>query len=304
MKQPVFMLIPNFLKDPKAFYQSVQRNENLKGKALGLLISIVVFLMIYGFVTGLSHGWLQGLSTAIKMPLLFLLTLLFTLPALYFFALALLNVRFSVAQAGIIVLSGIGVSAFLLLGLSPVTLFFVLTSSNYAFFQLVAVIFVAISGVTGLYYVLNGFKWVDQNREMANSSLGNALLRMWVVLYGFVGAQMTWRLSPFIGDPLTPFEIIHPSRDNFFVDVINAIKRATGMNTTTATEIDFVAALFCGGALLGLAIGVGIWLGSRKKAPTAAPAPSPVVQAAMVPPASVEGGKNPPADVGDSPGHG
>jgi hypothetical protein len=46
-------------------------------------------LVIYGIVTGLSHSWLQALSSAIKMPMLFLLTLILTLLALYFFALAL-----------------------------------------------------------------------------------------------------------------------------------------------------------------------------------------------------------------------
>lgn len=117
--------------------------------------------MIYGLATGLSHSWQQGLSTAVKMPVLFLATLAFTLPALSFFALALLNVSFSVAQAGVVVLSGIGVSSFLLLGLVPVTFFFVFTSTNYTFFQLLAVVFVAISGFTGLYYSLKGFRYVD-----------------------------------------------------------------------------------------------------------------------------------------------
>lgn len=142
----MFAIVPQFLKNPQEFFGSVQRNEELKPKALSLFISTVVFLLIYGFITGLSHSFSQGLSTAVKMPILFLLTLAFTLPALYFFALALLNIQFSVAQAGVVVLSGIGVTAFLLLGLSPVTLFFVLTSSNYPFFQLLAVLFVAISG--------------------------------------------------------------------------------------------------------------------------------------------------------------
>jgi len=245
----IFSIVPQFLKDPQSFYQSVQDNQELKSKAFALFVSSLVFLVIYGLVTGLSHGWLQGLATAIKMPALFLLTLTFTLPALYFFALALLNVRFSVVQALVVVLSGIGVSAFLLLGLAPVTLFFVLTSSNYAFFQLLAVTFVAISGFTGLYYILKGFQWIDKNGELSGNSLGNILLKSWVVLYGFVGAQMTWRLSPLIGDPEMPFYLFRPSRDNFFVDVINAAPRALGMRQTeTSAILPFAVCL--GGILL------------------------------------------------------
>jgi len=48
-----------------------------------------------------------------------------------------------------VVLTGIAVTAFLLLGLAPITLFFVLTSSNYPFFQVLAVLFVGISALIG-----------------------------------------------------------------------------------------------------------------------------------------------------------
>ncbi|NUM44488.1 MAG: hypothetical protein HUU38_07245 [Anaerolineales bacterium] len=72
----IFTIIPQFLKDPQAFYESVQRNEGLRAKAVSLFVSTVVFLALYGFVTGLSHSLWQALSTALKMPLLFLLTLL------------------------------------------------------------------------------------------------------------------------------------------------------------------------------------------------------------------------------------
>lgn len=266
----VFTIIPQFLKDPQAFYQSVQNNEDLRPKAISLFVSTVAFLMIYGFVTGLSHGWLQACSTAIKIPLLFLLTLVFTLPALYFFALALLNIRFSVVQAGVVVLSGLGVSAFLLLGLSPVTLFFVLTSTSYPFFQLLAVVFVAISGITGLSYILRGFAWIDRNHEFSGSSAGNALLRAWVVVYGFVGTQMTWRLSPLVGDPQQPFVILQPSRDNFVVDVLNAVRQSLGM--TSGAGVDIVGLLFYGSIMLGMLIAIGVWLVSRQRA---APLPAP-----------------------------
>ncbi|MFZ5878655.1 MAG: hypothetical protein ACOY0R_04745 [Chloroflexota bacterium] len=269
-----FTIIPQFLKDPRGFHESVQRNENLGEKARSLFISIVVFLFMYGFITGLSHGWMQALSTAVKIPLLFLLTLAFTLPALYFFALALLNVQFSVAQAGVVVLSGIGTTAFLLLGLSPVTLFFVLTSSNYAFFQLIAVLFVAVSGVTGLYYVLRGFTWVDKNHELTGGSLGSVLLRVWVVLFGFVGAQMTWRLSPLIGDPARPFILMQPSRDNFFVDVFKAIQAASGLRSGDAPALDLIGLFICSGIVGILALMVGLWLGSKPPAASARqPAP-------------------------------
>lgn len=259
----MFTIIPDFLKNPQEFYQSIQNNEGLKIKAISLFSSTVVFLAIFGFITGLSHSWQQALSTAIKFPLLLFLTLAFTLPALYFFSLALLNIQFSVAQASIVMLAGIGVISFLLLGLSPVTLFFVLTSKNYPFFQLLAVVFVAISGFTGLYYILRGITWVDKDKELTSNPTGNIMLRVWVFLFGFVGAQMTWRLSPLIGDPKEPFILVQPSRDNFFVDVINAFQNAFGLNNSYIPSYVFA----CTGSLIVFVIIVGAVLGTRK-APT------------------------------------
>lgn len=255
----IFTIVPQFLKNPTAFYESVQRNEDLRRKALSLFTSALLFFMTYGFVTGLGHGHqgYQAISSAIKMPALFLLTLGFTLPALYFFALALLHVQFSVAQASVVVLAGMGVTAFLLLGLSPVTLFFVLTSSNYSFFKLLAVLFVAISGFTGLFYVLRGFTWVEKDSELTRSSIGKTLLRAWVALYGFVGAQMAWRLSPMIGDPDQDFYILRPSRDNFFMDVLNSIQAAMGTEGTgLALHVDTV--IIAAGIALTIALVIGV----------------------------------------------
>jgi hypothetical protein len=38
----------------------------------------------------------------------------------------------------------------------------------------------------------------------------------WVVLFGIVGAQMSWVLRPFLGTPGLPFEWFRPRGSNFF----------------------------------------------------------------------------------------
>ncbi len=263
----LFTIIPQFLQDPQEFYESVRRGEQLKSKIVHLFLSTVVFLALYGFSTGISSSWMQAFSTALKMPILFLLTLAFTLPALYFFSLALLNIQFSAIQASIVILSGVGVTAFLLLGLAPVSLFFATTSSNYPFFRLLAVIFVAISGFVGLYYILRGISWVDKDNELQSGSIGSILLRAWVFLYAFVGAQMTWRLSPFIGDPGEDFAFIRPTRDNFFIDVLNAVQGTFGFSAGRS-DLDMIGLYFCGAAIAVIALIIGVAVGSRKKSKT------------------------------------
>src|SRR5512142_662300 len=108
----MFTIIPRFLRSPDAFFLSILENEAVRQKATALAISSTLFLMIYGFMTGLSHSLLQALSSAVKMPLLFGATMLFTLPALYFFSLALLGTRLTMIQVTTVVLTGTSVAAF------------------------------------------------------------------------------------------------------------------------------------------------------------------------------------------------
>lgn len=70
--QDLFSIMPDFLRDPDAFFHSIQRNENVKSKALSLgLVSLFSF-MIYGFMVGLAKSPLQALSSSVKVPVLFL----------------------------------------------------------------------------------------------------------------------------------------------------------------------------------------------------------------------------------------
>lgn len=220
----LFSIMPEFLRAPDAFFQSIQNDEQVKDKALTLLWVSIFSFMVYGFMVGLAKDPLQAVSSAIKIPILFLSTMAFCLPALYFFSLALLGTPLKMIQVLSIVLAGIAVTAFLLLGLAPVTLFFVLTSTDYAFFQLLTVGFVGLSSVIGVYFLWRGMTSVETTQDDNLKTLGNRILMLWFVLYAFVGTQMTWRLSPFIGKPGDPFYLTHPSRDNFYVDVIHAVE--------------------------------------------------------------------------------
>jgi hypothetical protein len=259
-----FTIIPEFLKNPEAFYQSVQQEQNLLEKLRSLFLSILTFLAVFGFVTGLSHSIWQALASAVKVPLIILVGLAFTLPALYFFALALLGIRLSLLQALTVILSGVGVTSFLLLGLAPVSLFFVITTSNYPFFQVLAVLAVALSGFVGMYYLLRGITRVAHDEPGVFSSMGRLLMTGWVGLYGFVAAQMTWRLTPLIADPTLPFYLLNPSKDNFFIDAINAFNHMLGRGSMFLDGLMFMV-LLAGGGLLALAIGFGAGSRGRKR---------------------------------------
>lgn len=237
-------IMPEFLRDPDAFFQSIQEDKDVKQKALTLFLVSVFSFMVYGLMVGLAKNPLQAVSSAVKIPILFLSTMAFCLPALYFFSLALLRTPLKMIQVLAVVLSGIAVTAFLLLGLAPVTLFFVLTSTDYAFFQLLAVGFVGLSSAIGVYFLWRGMTSVKTAQDDSLTGLGNRILLLWIVLYAFVGTQMTWRLSPFIGKPEDPFYLTRPSRDNFYVDVIHAIQEVFNIMPADTT---FVTPILMGG---------------------------------------------------------
>lgn len=265
----IFSIMPDFLRDPDEFFRSIQRNEDVRAKAWTLSLVALFSFMVYGFMVGLAKEPLQAVSAAVKVPVLFLSTMLFCLPALYFFSLALLGTPLKFMQVLAVVLSGISVTAFLLLGLAPITLFFVLTSTNYEFFQLLAVAFVGISAWIGVYFLWRGMTLVETVRDDAMKVIGKRILFLWILLYGFVGTQMTWRLSPFIGRPEDPFYFIRPSRDNFYMDVVHALE---GAFQIPASQVSWVSPLIfaglCAVSFVGILFAGGLVMKNVRHLPT------------------------------------
>ena len=264
----LFSIMPKFLRNPDEFFRSIQQDENVGSKALTLSLVSLFSFMVYGFMVGLAKSPLQAVSSSIKVPILFLSTMAFCLPALHFFSLALLGTPLKMTQVMAVVLSGISVTAFLLLGLAPITLFFGLTSTNYEFFQLLAVAFVGLSAWIGVYFLWRGMTLVETARDDALKIIGRRILFLWILLYGFVGTQMTWRLSPFIGKPEDSFYLVRPSRDNFYVDVVHAIEGAFQIQPT---EAQWITPLIMGGlCVLGLGIvffAGGVLIGNMTRKP-------------------------------------
>jgi hypothetical protein len=255
--QRIFSIMPDFLRNPEAFFRSIQKEKDLRSTVFMLALVSTLAFMAYGLSIGIAKSPMQAVSSALKVPLLFLATMGFCLPALHFFSLALLRTPLKLIQVFTVVLAGIGVTAFLLLGLAPVALFFALTSTNYEFFQLLAVAFVGVSACIGVSFLWRGMTMVESVRDNAARALGRRILFLWILLYGFVGTQMTWRLSPFIGRPEDPFYVVRPSRDNFYVDVVHAIEGALHL---PASEAAWTTPLILGG-LCALGLGVSVFAG-------------------------------------------
>lgn len=218
-------VVETILRNRILFFQEIRDGVRLGEKMRAMLISSLVFMALYGAVMGSTHSLWQALSSAAKLPILFLATLFICAPTLYFF-----NVLFgsnqSLTQNVALILTAITVTAVLLLSFAPIILFFLLTTSQYQFFKLLNVAIFAISGVMGVLFLSQGM------RIVANDAAGDAarrrVLRLWMVLYAFVGSQLAWTIRPFIGAPSIPFELFRQLGGNFYTNIFASLGEILG----------------------------------------------------------------------------
>ena len=214
----------------------------------GISILLVILGMVYGICMGcFSIGKFPGypfhqlLSATLKVPLLFVMTLVVTFPSLYVFN-ALVGSRLSLASVLRLLVASMAVMVTVLASMGTIVAFFSFSTTSYPFMVLINVVVFAVSGTFGLIFLLRTLQRLsvasavgvpEVNRPVTGALeplegqvLGRnvkAVFRCWVVLFGLVGAQMGWVLRPFIGRPELPFVWIRGRESNFFQGVMHAL---------------------------------------------------------------------------------
>jgi hypothetical protein len=206
---------------------------------------LTVLIVLLGAFHGTCMGWFalfnrevpeyrQLLASAVKVPALFLLTLLVTFPSLYVFN-ALVGSRLTFLALYRILIASLSITLAVLASFGPIVAFFSLTTSSYAFMVLLNVATFAVAGMLGLTFLLQtmhrltlptGPGALPPSAEPAGaldrvegSILGKnvrAVFVCWIVVFALVGAQMSWVLRPFIGDPNRDFAWFRPRESHFF----------------------------------------------------------------------------------------
>jgi hypothetical protein len=244
-----FSTVISLVRDRKEFLEEIYQGIRIKSKITSLLISSSCFFAIYGGIIGAFHSPIQVISSAIKLPALYLITLLICLPTLYIFN-VLFGSKQSIGQHFTFLLTAVSVIAILLCSFAPVTLFFLITVNDYEFFLLLNVAIFTLTGIIGvsfLYQVMKPTADICKSQSFANSSTDEGflvnsteqnftissteqsvkvrtnILRFWLVLYGFVGTQLGWTLRPFFGSPGQQFELFRAREGSFFSAVFNTI---------------------------------------------------------------------------------
>ncbi|MBN1818948.1 MAG: hypothetical protein JW828_16425 [Sedimentisphaerales bacterium] len=170
-----------------------------------LFVHLVVFGLLYGAVMGSFGGWagerfLQVVYSAVKVP--FLLAVTFALSVPSFFVLNTLfglrddfgeSMRALVAtQAGLTIV---------LASLAPFTILWYVSSNHYQWAILFNTLMFGIASISSQLLLRRLYQpLIQRNRRH------RWLLRIWIIIYAFVGIQMGWTLRPFIGNPDSPVQ--------------------------------------------------------------------------------------------------
>jgi hypothetical protein len=235
---------------------SALREQRIEISPGRLSVCIIILAMVYGVCMGMfaafgkgGPGPIQVLASMVKVPLLFYLTLLVTLPSLYVFS-ALIGSRLSLTGVVRLLVASLGVNVAVLASLGPIVAFFSVCTTSYPFMVLFNVVVFAVAGLFGLRFLLQTLhrltlnaprpaesasvpeSWseaepagpLDPVRNRAVPEQVKLVFRIWVIVYGLVGAQMGWVLRPFIGNPKIPFTFFRARESNFFMAVLQALQ--------------------------------------------------------------------------------
>ncbi len=222
-------IIETILRNRRGFFIEIRDGVELGHKMRAMLVSGVAFLALYGAVMGSTHSLWQALSSAVKLPILFLATLVVCSPTLYFFNLIFGSSQ-SLTQNFALILTALTVTAVLLLSFAPIVLFFLLTTSHYQFFKLLNVGVFTIAGIVGVTFLGYGMRIVSASGKEGARARRN-VVRLWILIYAFVGSQMAWTLRPFIGAPGLQFELFRQLGGSFYANVFVSIGEILGFFT-------------------------------------------------------------------------
>jgi hypothetical protein len=220
-----FYFLDYILRAQTALFEQIYRQQELPRIIASMSLLCAILSAIYGSTMGMNHSIFLTLSSAIKLPILFLLTAAICIPSLYTFN-VLLGQRFKFLQTVALMVMTLGTTTILLASLAPLSFFFALTSKDYPFLMLMHVAIFGLCGLYGVQYLSRGCAYLAFRM---GQPLNNLLLRIWIGIYAVVGMQLGWRLRPFVGTIGSPFELFRDDDGgNFYISVWRLLMSLVG----------------------------------------------------------------------------
>lgn len=226
-----FELMDGILRRREDFFAEIFEARNLRGMLRMFVLTIAVLSLVYGatmgassFAGGLDRGLAQMLSSGVKVPALYLLTLAICFPAL-FIILVLMGSKLSFAQTMSLILLALTLNSILLAACAPIVFFFIITGSSYDFVKVLHVAVMAFSGAWAMAALWHGLREMCEKSNLYPKK-AIRMMQIWILVFGFVGTQMAWSLRPFVGSPERPFTMFRGEQEgNFYSGVAHSIAK-------------------------------------------------------------------------------
>jgi hypothetical protein len=220
------MTLESVLRGPREIIERFDGGEAdaaaMRKVGLYLAMVVVAGAGLYGWSMGIRHSFTQAVASSIKVPLLFLLSLAICLPSLHSVG-QLVGLRLRLAGTLGVVLNGMAATSILLASFSPLAVFFLLSGATYSFLLLFHVAVFAVCGYAGIRQTRQGFRLVGSGNDQGSERRVRSVLRVWMVLYMFVGAQLAYTMAPFIGSEST-FVLFRYPGGSFVGEVLHALR--------------------------------------------------------------------------------
>lgn len=165
---------------------------------------------IYGAVLGAWHGPTLALYVAIKLPLVLLLTSLFTM-VFNWIACVSFGLKLRFAQVGALTFLGLATASVLLASLSPIAALFTFCAplpttaarTAHNLLYLMHTGFIAACGLRG-----HAALWSALRATRAPIGTLRAVYVTWLIAYALVGGEVAWALRPFVGSVSADYPIV------------------------------------------------------------------------------------------------
>lgn len=220
-------LLPG-LRNRDEFFDEIFHETKPWGRIWRLTLFFVGLTFLYGGVMGCYSGFLQALTAAVKLPVMFLLSLLICFPA-FFVLQFILGSKMQLSHMIVIILSGYVLMGAIMLSFAPIVVLFVLTGGNYYFLQLLHITIIAIAGIFGMKTVLDALKFSCEQKNVYPKT-GVVVFRFWVVILAFVGIQLAWNMQPFLAEKTAGYALFKKYKGNFYTAVIYSTQQLTNLS--------------------------------------------------------------------------
>lgn len=227
-------LLPG-LNNKDEFFNEIFHETRIWKRIWKLILLFIGLTFIYGAVMGCYSGILQALTAGLKVPVLFLLSLLICFPA-FFILQFILGSKMQFSQMTVIVLSGYVLTAAIMVSFAPIILLFVLTGGNYYFLQLLHIAVFIVAGIFGMKTVLDALKYSCEQKNVYPRT-GVEVFRFWVIILAFVGIQLAWNMQPFLAEKTQGYALFKKYKGNFYTAVIYSIQQLTRPGDNAAKSV-------------------------------------------------------------------